>query len=154
MDSPNSSTSGDHLAVVGFFLILIIAASIRMLLKVAKTNTPKSDKKAPNDNLEIYSDDLCLASDVMRRENNRIDLSAILFTKMAWNNAEILKGSVECGCFDCLEKFHFFEIVDWVDDEPINTAECPKCASDCVVGFKSNTKKNDLILKALNLRYF
>jgi hypothetical protein len=72
---------------------------------------------------------------------------------MARNNAYILKDSVECGCFDCLEKFQFLNIVDWIDDEPIKTAEYPKCSSDCVVGFKSKNEKNDLILKALNHRY-
>ena len=153
MDTFTASTSDDASVAVGFLLIVIIALSIRVLTKVSENFKPKTYKKDLNEKLDIYLDDLLLSCDVKINENNTVNLLAIPLTKMAWNNAYFLKDSVECGCFDCLEKFQFLDIVDWIYDEPIKTAECPKCSSDCVVGFKSKNEKNDLILKALNHRY-
>ncbi|HXT87590.1 MAG TPA: cytoplasmic protein [Verrucomicrobiae bacterium] len=46
-----------------------------------------------------------------------------------------LESSVLCGCFYCLSIFPSSEIVEWVDDD--QTAICPKCPVDSVIGSAS-----------------
>jgi hypothetical protein len=46
-----------------------------------------------------------------------------------------LRNSAKCGCFYCLSVFAPDEITDWVDDG--QTALCPKCGIDAVIGSDS-----------------
>lgn len=48
-----------------------------------------------------------------------------------WNRSTLKKSDV-CGCFYCLEVFPAIEIQDWTDDG--DTALCPKCGIDSVIG--------------------
>jgi len=45
---------------------------------------------------------------------------------------ETLRQSEVCGCFYCLGIFPPSEIEDWTDDD--DTALCPKCGIDSVIG--------------------
>ena len=45
---------------------------------------------------------------------------------------ETLRESAVCGCFYCLKVFLPSEIEDWTDDD--DTALCPKCGIDSVIG--------------------
>jgi len=45
---------------------------------------------------------------------------------------ETLRGSDVCGCSYCLELFPPSDIEDWTDDD--DTALCPKCGIDSVIG--------------------
>ena len=65
-----------------------------------------------------------------------------------FHNNEISKSDF-CGCFYCLVIFKSTEIVEWTDeDNPKGqTALCPLCGIDSVIGDKSNfpvTDKNFL----------
>jgi len=150
MDSFTDSTFEDSLNTIGFFVLVIIAASLRMLSKRAE-DIEVAPYKEIYENLEVYTNDICLG-DVGQLDENKI-MSILDVHKTTFGNAEILKNSVECGCFGCVERFEFSDIRYWIDDDPIKTAHCPKCSFDGVVGFKRNNEKNDLILKALNHRY-
>lgn len=48
-----------------------------------------------------------------------------------WNRSDLKKSDL-CGCFYCLEVFPPNEIQDWTDDG--DTALCPKCGIDSVIG--------------------
>ncbi len=50
-----------------------------------------------------------------------------------------LERSAVCGCFDCLEIFDVTEIEYWVDqvDHEGQTALCPRCSVDAVIGSAS-----------------
>ncbi len=50
------------------------------------------------------------------------------------HRSEILKSDL-CGCFYCEKTFEPSEIVDWIDDQ--QTALCPKCGIDSVIGSAS-----------------
>jgi Zn finger protein HypA/HybF involved in hydrogenase expression len=50
------------------------------------------------------------------------------------NRAELQISSL-CGCFYCLSVFTPAEIVEWVDED--QTAICPKCPVDSVIGSAS-----------------
>jgi len=47
---------------------------------------------------------------------------------------ELSKGQ-QCGCFFCLAIFEYKNITDWCDDD--NTALCPACGIDSVIGSES-----------------
>lgn len=44
-----------------------------------------------------------------------------------------LEASAVCGCFYCLATFAPSEIAEWVDEDD-QTALCPKCGIDSVIG--------------------
>ena len=62
---------------------------------------------------------------------------------------DILKSST-CGCFYCTKQFNSKKIVDWVDEDKNNigqTALCPFCGIDSVIGDKSIKITEDLLLE-------
>lgn len=70
---------------------------------------------------------------------------------------EILKSDL-CGCFYCEAIFTPFEIEEWVDEDKNNigqTALCPKCSIDSVIGSKSGFPVNDKeFLKEMHKYWF
>jgi len=46
-----------------------------------------------------------------------------------------LMQSEKCGCFHCLAVYPPSEIDDWIDGD--DTALCPKCGIDAVIGSES-----------------
>jgi hypothetical protein len=63
------------------------------------------------------------------------------------NHREEILGSAKCGCFYCLEIFEPARILDWIDapdgqdhagiNDVGQTALCPRCGIDSVIGDKS-----------------
>jgi hypothetical protein len=51
-------------------------------------------------------------------------------------HSQELAKSALCGCFYCMEVFAPSDINDWCDDG--DTALCPKCGGDSVIGDASN----------------
>jgi hypothetical protein len=78
------------------------------------------------------------------------------------NHRESVLGSDLCGCFYCLSIFAPSEIKDWVDakeDEiDINdkgqTALCPRCGIDSVLGSASGYPIKREFLKKMNKYWF
>ena len=63
------------------------------------------------------------------------------------NREEIVKSEL-CGCFYCEAVFAPSEIEDWVDEDKNNigqTALCPKCGIDSVIGSKSGFPVNEKV---------
>jgi hypothetical protein len=57
--------------------------------------------------------------------------------KHSFSNRAEIDGSFICGCFYCLEFFYRDKVTDWTDflfNPDGNTALCPKCAIDSVIG--------------------
>ncbi|MEW9053095.1 MAG: cytoplasmic protein [Neobacillus sp.] len=57
-----------------------------------------------------------------------------------------------CGCFYCLKIFHPSEIMDWCDNE--NTAICPYCGTDSIIGSSSGFPITELFLKGMHQAWF
>jgi hypothetical protein len=58
-------------------------------------------------------------------------------------------NSTLCGCFHCLETFPPEKIIEWVDEDENNigqTALCPFCSIDSVIGNKSISVKKELLI--------
>jgi hypothetical protein len=64
----------------------------------------------------------------------------------------LLQQSERCGCFYCLEIFNYSEIEEWCDDE--QTAICPHCGIDAVLGSASVEALTPELLKAMHQAYF
>jgi hypothetical protein len=57
-----------------------------------------------------------------------------------------------CGCFHCLKIFSPAEITEWIDDD--DTALCPYCGIDSVLGVSSGFPITDKFLKEMHKGWF
>ncbi len=76
-------------------------------------------------------------------------------------NRREIEGSRICGCFQCLAVFYPHEITEWTDEHEDGsersgqqTAWCPRCGVDSVIGDGSGYVPSATLLEALRLRYF
>jgi hypothetical protein len=63
-----------------------------------------------------------------------------------------LMASERCGCFYCLEVFAPKAIVEWADDE--QTALCPHCGIDSVIGSSSGHPIDQSFLRRMKEHWF
>jgi len=63
----------------------------------------------------------------------------------------LLKDKI-CGCFFCLKIFSPKEITDWIDND--NTALCPHCSIDAVIGESSGFPITEEFLEKMRDRWF
>jgi hypothetical protein len=76
----------------------------------------------------------------------------ILAHKHCINHRSELEQSTLCGCFYCLSTFPPSEIVEWIDDD--QTALCPKCPVDSVIGSASGYPITTEFLKRMHDHWF
>jgi len=85
------------------------------------------------------------------------------------NRSELLKSEI-CGCFCCLEVFPPSEVVDWIDEDDLSlfrdnvlvrlndkqeqSAICPKCGIDSVIGSRSGYPISIEFLRRMKARWF
>ena len=72
------------------------------------------------------------------------------------HRAEIERSDV-CGCFHCCATFRPDEISDWVDDDDAGrgqTALCPRCGIDSVIGDASPFPITDELLSRMRSHWF
>jgi hypothetical protein len=63
-----------------------------------------------------------------------------------------LEASSLCGCFYCFARFAAAEIIEWTDAN--QTALCPKCGIDSVIGSASGDPITPEILRRMHERWF
>jgi hypothetical protein len=86
---------------------------------------------------------------------NSIDLEVA--HKASIGHREQVMQSETCGCFYCLERFPPTEIADWCDEDTAGvgqTALCPRCGIDSVIGSVSGFPITAEFLKEMNRRWF
>lgn len=72
------------------------------------------------------------------------------------HRAEVL-ASVKCGCFYCCANFRPDEILEWADEDngrEGQTAICPRCGIDAVIGDKSAVDVSHDFLARMNEYWF
>ena len=72
------------------------------------------------------------------------------------HRAEIL-SSATCGCFYCCATFRSGEVLDWVDEdehEVGQTAVCPKCGIDSVIGDRAGYELSAGFLGRMQAHWF
>lgn len=57
-----------------------------------------------------------------------------------------------CGCFYCEKVFQPTEITDWIDHG--NTALCPYCGIDAIIGESSGYPITEQFLKGMHMEWF
>jgi hypothetical protein len=73
------------------------------------------------------------------------------------NHRKQIEQSDVCGCFSCLAKFKPCAIEEWVDeneDKIGQTALCPRCEIDSVIGSESGFIITDELLNKMNKHWF
>lgn len=65
---------------------------------------------------------------------------------------EEMLSSEKCGCYKCLKVFSPDKIDEWWDDD--QTAVCPYCGIDSVVGSASGYSITPQILKEMRIYWF
>jgi hypothetical protein len=68
------------------------------------------------------------------------------------HNRKDLEKDTICGCFYCLKIFSPTEITEWWDDE--DTAVCPHCGIDSVIGESSGFPITRMFLKGMHKEWF
>ncbi len=63
-----------------------------------------------------------------------------------------LRNSSVCGCFYCTDIYDYKNIEDWCDDE--DTALCPSCGIDSVIGDDSGYPITKEFLSAMKKHWF
>jgi len=72
--------------------------------------------------------------------------------KHAVNHRAELDDSAHCGCFFCFRTFAASDIKIWIDKD--QTALCPRCGIDAVIGTASGFHVDDRFLRKLNIFRF
>lgn len=68
------------------------------------------------------------------------------------HNREDIEKSYYCGCFYCTKIFRPFQVNFWIDNS--DTAVCPFCRIDSVIGDYSGYPVTEEFLKAMKKRWF
>ncbi len=74
----------------------------------------------------------------------------------SWHRDELLRSD-SCGCFHCMKIFTSDKIHEWVDDDDNDigqTAMCPYCDIDSVVGSASGVSITKEFLSGMNQLWF
>ena len=69
---------------------------------------------------------------------------------------EVLASTI-CGCFHCCRTFRPDEIVEWCDDDPSGvgqTALCPRCGIDSVLGDRAGYELSEEFLSRMKAYWF
>ena len=84
------------------------------------------------------------------------DLDVVIAHRFSIRHRMQILASDSCGCFYCLSIFEPSAIVDWCDFESNvgQTARCPNCAIDSVIGSASGYPVTSEFLLAMKKHWF
>ncbi|MDR2639346.1 MAG: cytoplasmic protein [Helicobacteraceae bacterium] len=69
-------------------------------------------------------------------------------------NKAALAAQSKCGCFHCLKVFKPSEIVEWIEEKSGQTAVCPYCGIDSVIGESAEREITADFLRQMNEYWF
>lgn len=76
------------------------------------------------------------------------------FHKHTFQNREEIERSTMCGCASCGTIFPAKDVVDYFSDTAGDTAVCPECAIDAVIGDACGLPVNEQVMRQLNKAWF
>jgi hypothetical protein len=88
-------------------------------------------------------------------ENDRVGCDAA--RQHAANHRQEILASETCGCFFCLAIYRPSEISEWADEDENGvgqTALCPRCGIDSVIGSKSGVSITGEFLSRISQAWF
>ena len=76
--------------------------------------------------------------------------------KLSVGNRDDILASELCGCFHCLKTFPPRRVAEWIEEprKKGETAMCPYCGIDSVLGEKSGFPITRRFLGAMQAKYF
>jgi len=80
------------------------------------------------------------------------ELTLFMAHRAAFRNRASIVLSETCGCFHCCKTFPPTEIKAWADKG--ETALCPYCGMDSILGDASGFTLNNTFLTAMKTRFF
>lgn len=69
-------------------------------------------------------------------------------------NRKSIEASNEAACFYCESRFPAADVAQWVRDEAGDTAMCPRCTIDSVIGDASGVRLTPAFLRDMKARWF
>ena len=63
-----------------------------------------------------------------------------------------IEASARCSCFFCFRSFKSADIKSWIDSN--QTALCPRCGVDSVLGSASQHRLDDSFLRGMHTHFF
>jgi hypothetical protein len=72
--------------------------------------------------------------------------------KHSYRHRAEIEDSPRCGCFFCFRVFPSTAIKAWIDSS--QTALCPNCGVDSVIGSASSHRIDDVFLRKMHEHYF
>ncbi|MBV8755655.1 MAG: cytoplasmic protein [Deltaproteobacteria bacterium] len=63
-----------------------------------------------------------------------------------------IEASARCVCFFCFRSFASADIKSWIDAN--QTALCPRCGVDSVIGSASQHRIDDMFLRGMHTHFF
>jgi hypothetical protein len=82
----------------------------------------------------------------------RMDPQLVEAQKHASRHRAELEASTRCGCFFCFRTFPPTSIKVWIDAK--QTALCPGCGVDSVIGSASSHRVDDAFLRRMHGQFF
>lgn len=74
--------------------------------------------------------------------------------KFSANHREMLEKDKKCGCFFCLQIYDPAEIKNWIHCDRGDTALCPYCGIDAVIGESSGYTITEEFLQEMKSYWF
>lgn len=81
-----------------------------------------------------------------------LDPDCLAARQHAQRNRGELLASLICGCFFCFHQFPANAVTKWIDGN--QTALCPRCGIDAILGSSSGFAINDQFLRRMNRAFF
>ena len=100
------------------------------------------------DIIEVHTDKT--VKNIVELNTRRTDL--LEAHNYSYKNRKMLENDKKCGCFYCCKIFNPKEIEEWCDDD--DTALCPYCGIDSVIGESSGYAIDENFLKDMNKHWF
>jgi hypothetical protein len=89
----------------------------------------------------------------MNTSSNRIDsVLCIAAHKHSMRHRAEIEASTRCACFFCFRTFAATDIKTWIDGN--QTALCPRCGVDSVLGSASTHRLDDAFLRGMHQHFF
>lgn len=72
----------------------------------------------------------------------------------SFENRKAIEASGQAGCFYCESVFPAAEVTAWLHDKGGDTAQCPRCTIDAVIGDASGFALTPAFLREMKARWF
>lgn len=92
-----------------------------------------------------------MAGTMISAQRSGADLFVAAHKHASRHRAEV-ESSSRCGCFFCFRSFASSDIKVWIDAN--QTALCPRCGVDSVLGSASQHRLDDAFLRGMHTHFF